>query len=125
MSCEECGAEFTPKQSTQRFCCLKCQRDAGNRRNREAQRDWHYRDKYGLSVAEVEALYADQDGRCGCCDRAVSLRTRRGPERACVDHCHATGKVRGILCWDCNVAIGKLGDTYNGVERALRYLSRD
>jgi hypothetical protein len=44
--------------------------------------------------------------------------------RFCVDHCHETKKVRGLLCSPCNRAIGQLGDTVQGVQRALTYLQR-
>lgn len=63
-----------------------------------------------------EAMYEAQDGRCAIC---------RKPERwryLSVDHCHGTGRVRGLLCSMCNTAIGKLGDNADGVRQALRYL---
>lgn len=41
-----------------------------------------------------------------------------------LDHCHETGKFRGWLCSECNLAIGKLGDNIGGLERALAYLRR-
>lgn len=50
---------------------------------------------------------------CGDDDRTTRL---------CVDHCHVTGKVRGVLCRKCNKGIGALGDTAEAVQRAADYL---
>lgn len=57
--------------------------------------------EYGLTVDQYEALIAAQDGACAIC--------RQQPEtgkRLAVDHCHATGNVRALLCTYCNVAVG-------------------
>jgi hypothetical protein len=72
-------------------------------------------------VAPLEALQAlaAHDGRCGCCGT-----DKPKENRWCVDHDHVTGKVRGILCSKCNTAIGKLGDTLEGVLRAVKYLQQ-
>lgn len=42
-----------------------------------------------------------------------------------VDHCHDTGRVRGMLCHGCNTALGKLGDNVAGLRRALEYLTKE
>jgi hypothetical protein len=55
---------------------------------------------------------------CECCGRAPIK------ERLCLDHDHKTGVFRGWLCKTCNMAIGKLGDDLDGVERARAYLIR-
>jgi hypothetical protein len=55
---------------------------------------------------------------CECCGRPES---RKGYVLA-LDHCHLSGKFRGWLCNNCNVALGKLGDTEAGVLNLLRYL---
>jgi hypothetical protein len=52
---------------------------------------------------------------CECCGRRESRALN-------VDHDHTTGQFRGWLCFACNTGIGKLGDNYDGVLRALRYL---
>jgi hypothetical protein len=58
---------------------------------------------YGISVADYERMYAQQGGRCRICKR----KPKRG---LCVDHSHATRKVRGLLCHNCNCMIGFSGD---------------
>lgn len=58
--------------------------------------------------------------KCECCGRRFEdLSTHHG---ACFDHNHKTGKFRGWLCNDCNIALGRLGDTKKGVLKLLRYL---
>ena len=73
--------------------------------------------RYGLSAADFDARLAQQGGRCAICGA-----TQSGGNGWHVDHCHATGALRGILCMRCNTSIGKLGDTSEGVMRAVRYL---
>jgi hypothetical protein len=58
---------------------------------------------YGISLADYDRMYAQQGGRCKMCKR----KPKRG---LCVDHCHATGRVRGLLCHNCNSLLGLAGD---------------
>lgn len=46
-------------------------------------------------------------------------------KRIVIDHCHETGKVRGILCTNCNTVIAKLGDNKSGIQKALNYLKQN
>jgi len=71
--------------------------------------------KYGLTVADYDALFAAQQGNCGVC------RDPLGAGSA-IDHDHQTGFVRGILCMMCNTGLGKLGDSIESLENALKYL---
>jgi hypothetical protein len=68
-------------------------------------RDYALRRYYGMSADEWVLLFAKQGERCAMCRSDVP----RGG-KWCVDHCHSTGKIRGILCHQCNVAIGMLGE---------------
>ena len=58
-----------------------------------------------------------QNGRCAICGRP---ETEAGG--LAVDHCHATGKVRGLLCTLCNTALGKFRDRTDILRAAIRYL---
>lgn len=71
---------------------------------------------YGVSLEWFEATLTAQRHLCACC------RERLTDGGACVDHDHGTGEVRGILCHNCNIGIGKLGDTLDGLQKAVRYL---
>jgi hypothetical protein len=71
--------------------------------------------KYGATRAE---LISRLGARCGCCG-TINEPTRRGWH---IDHDHHTGRIRGLLCLRCNTGIGKLGDSIEGVMRAVAYL---
>lgn len=74
--------------------------------------------RYAMTPAEVEALLAKQGGRCAICGADDP-----GPRGFVVDHDHATGRVRGMLCVKCNTGIGLLRDDPALLRRALEYLS--
>lgn len=62
---------------------------------------------------------------CECCGFIPDHKNKNGSTRVLnVDHCHKSDVFRGWLCWNCNVAIGKLGDDINGIMNAARYLKR-
>jgi hypothetical protein len=75
---------------------------------------------YGLTLSEYDALLAAQGGACATCRRRPDQLRRK--ENLHVDHCHQTGRVRGLLCYECNAAIGTLGDTAEALRRAVAYL---
>lgn len=78
------------------------------------------RNKYGMTPDEYDALLTAQNGRCAICDRLPSDNARHG--RLYVDHHHASGKVRGLLCDQCNRAIGLLQDSPDVIMAAAAYL---
>lgn len=77
--------------------------------------------KYGITPEEYEAMLASQGGRCALCDRRPD-QERYG--HLSVDHCHATGRVRGLLCTVHNSAVAAFGDDETGLLRALAYVKR-
>jgi hypothetical protein len=74
----------------------------------------HMKRHYDIDLEEYERLYEQQEGRCKIC--------KEPKNRLGVDHCHETGKVRGLLCRKCNAGIGMLNDDPNLVRAALEYL---
>jgi hypothetical protein len=88
--------------------------------------DIHLRRKYGISLEEYEALLASQDGVCAICKKENTQRDWRldRPRRMHVDHCHQSGKVRGLLCVRCNNGIGFFRDHPALLTAAIAYLSR-
>jgi hypothetical protein len=71
--------------------------------------------KYGITLEQYEEMAAKG---CAICGAAQGTTKRRLP----VDHCHKTGKVRGVLCMFCNTAIGKFRDDPELCEKAAHYL---
>jgi hypothetical protein len=76
--------------------------------------------KYGITVVEFDELVRRQGGRCRIC--RVEFVAGRSSRRACVDHCHMTGGVRGLLCNRCNAGIGYLADSPANLRAAAAYL---
>ncbi|WP_223773679.1 endonuclease VII domain-containing protein [Streptomyces sp. 135] len=73
----------------------------------------HLKRQYGMTQAERDEMIAAQKGLCVICLSAPAIH---------VDHCHETGKVRGVLCFNCNSGLGKLGDDPDKTRRATAYL---
>lgn len=75
---------------------------------------------------DIEAMLIAQNGKCAICEDELHLLSRgRGDrQRACVDHNHKTGQVRGLLCRVCNAALGKFLDDVLRLMKAVNYLNR-
>lgn len=98
-----------------------CIRQKEKKTTPEANRKNALKTKYGLTESQFERMLADQNGACAIC-KTESPGGRHGTFH--VDHCHDTGKVRGVLCHSCNVTLGRVGDSIDGVMRYLNYLER-
>ena len=96
-------------------------------RNPNADRDKHLRRKYGITSTEFDVLLAKQGGVCALCgnDEPVVRNAKSGKEALAVDHCHPTGRVRGLLCFKCNTALGAFGDDASRLQLAIDYLSKE
>ncbi len=75
------------------------------------------RAKYGITLEEYEALLAKQNGLCAICEAPESSWGSMA-----VDHNHETGEVRGLLCFNCNTALGKFNDDIQLLLKAVAYL---
>jgi hypothetical protein len=75
-----------------------------------------YLKRYGLTLNDYEQMYIRQHGQCAICSVVVQ------GERMCVDHDHATGKVRGLLCRLCNKSLGGFRDSVDLLRKAVAYL---
>lgn len=79
----------------------------------EQSRKHYFKKTYGLSSEDVQRMIKEQFGICPICLQ---------PKPEHVDHDHVTGKVRGVLCFTCNAALGQLRDNPAILRRAARYL---
>jgi recombination endonuclease VII len=75
--------------------------------------------KYGASPETMKSLERRQNGKCAGCYTPLSGLSER---KIHVDHCHATGKVRGLLCFSCNTGMGQLKDNSTTLRRLADYL---
>jgi len=129
IKCKSCSREFHAKRYKDPAIRKKLL-GAGARwreRNPDADADKTLRRKYGITLEQYNELYELQGGVCALCKKGETTKRRKkgeGRERLAVDHCHDTGRVRGLLCFKCNTAIGSLGDTEEDARRVVEYLSK-
>lgn len=70
------------------------------------KRRFGLRQKFGITLEDYERMFRKQRGRCGICNRHAKTFTKS----LAVDHCHKTGKIRGLLCGMCNSFLGRIHD---------------
>ncbi len=81
--------------------------------------------RFGISLEEFELMLESQKHVCAICghpERSIDHRTKRVRSLA-VDHCHTTGKIRGLLCSDCNTALGLLKDNPETMANMIIYIN--
>ena len=90
-----------------------------------ARRSTKLKHRYGITLDQYEQLLADQNDACAICLKSVSevINPSHWSEVLCVDHCHDSGAVRGLLCNDCNLLVAR-GHNADILRRASEYLER-
>lgn len=78
--------------------------------------------RYGITVEDYDRMLVVQGGKCALC---FAEPVDEPGKRLHVDHCHDTGKVRGLLCVACNTGMGKLRDNVEVLKRAIEYLEKN
>lgn len=86
------------------------------------KREQRLRASYGIGFKKYERIFHAQDGRCAICRVKGNLDpSKKLPFH--VDHDHATGKVRGLLCTRCNIGLGMMKENAENLENAKAYLA--
>lgn len=116
-----CGKEFTTKHSKQIHCTRQCinQRNVNSPLWNDRQRDYKYKINYGISIDDYNSMFEEQQGCCAIC-KTHQIEFKK---KLHVDHSHKTGQVRGLLCHNCNLAIGRLKEDPVIIASALEYVS--
>lgn len=131
-SCRVCGAELLLGENwlesaarRSDYSCRSCRNEQSRKwketnpeKTAEIQRNSKMKAMYGITAGEYDTMYSEQGGRCAICGTHSTEFNRR----LAVDHCHTTGKVRALLCTNCNTAIGKLNDDIDLFHKAINYL---
>ena len=100
--CKQCG--HTLRYTNTGNHCVTCRK--------RTSRAWKLSVRYGITTEEFNRLVASQNEKCAICDLAPAY----------IDHNHETGKVRGILCKDCNLMLGYAKDDVKILGNAIKYL---
>lgn len=124
--CKNCGMLFSElnikiRAGRGKFCsneCYKAFRKKHKKDEKEANRMYQKKHKYGLTVEEYNHIVEDQQSRCLICGVQFS-----DENRIYVDHDHKTGIVRGMLCRNCNTLLGMAKDDINILKNAIEYLN--
>lgn len=95
----------------------KLHKEKRNAHRKTTWRGWHLQNRYGITVEQYKEMFEKQGGLCAICGKPEQIHANLS-----VDHCHISGKVRGLLCTNCNRAIGLLGDNKDILRKAIEYL---
>ena len=116
--CRECKTMFTPKAPSELYCSDPC-KDRGIT-------SAYLKRNYNITLACYEKMHEEQGGLCKICqgEGFVMSAVKNGHvNKLVVDHCHDSGEVRGLLCHNCNRALGLLKDDPAVLKRAIEYLN--
>ena len=111
--CSVCSKRFTGRKK--KYCSQTCADRAANLKRR-----------YAITSDEVVAMYRKQSGRCGICDIPIDIHELGFTKHtaAQIDHLHGSSHVRGLLCSECNLGLGKFRDNRKILESAIEYLTK-
>lgn len=113
--CKKCGEPFSPKAPSHLYCSQDCA-------------DWalttrYLKRTYNMNYDDYASLHQQQDGKCAICG-GEGFQMRPNAVKLVVDHCHDTGVVRGLLCHNCNRALGLLQDSLSSIQKAFDYVKK-
>lgn len=91
---------------------------------KEAFKGYELKKRFGMDMEQYAALLKDQGGVCAICHQPETLVLCGSVASLAVDHCHAGGQVRGLLCRSCNTALGMFRDDTTTMKRAIAYLEK-
>jgi hypothetical protein len=124
--CPDCGIPHVSSKKSCRCtpCKIKAQKISNHKsyvNNPHEHKHRNLKHRFGISLAEFNGIFERQRGCCKICKTHQS-ELRRGLS---VDHCHKTGRVRGLLCHHCNSLLGFSVDNIETLESAIKYLKDD
>ena len=110
-TCKKCETKINNANPNQKIACLKYRSKDLSKYKKKIKRIERV---YNISQNEYETLLNNNNGLCLGCNEKKSTD---------LDHCHKTGKIRGLLCNGCNMALGLLNDNINTLKRLSKYLT--
>lgn len=92
--------------------------------NPEKYREHSLKKSFGLTLRDYEDMLIAQRGCCAICNRRERMKRKGKDVALAVDHCHATGDIRGLLCTMCNKGLGQFEDNIESLQNAIAYLAK-
>lgn len=99
----------------------KDKRKAYRDTNKQNLKNKYYQREYGITLEDYNEMFEEQGGKCKICN----IHQLELPKALAVDHCHETTKVRGLLCMNCNILLGKAKDNKELLLKAIEYLENN
>lgn len=136
-ACNKCGGtklleDFPPRKANKdgrHSSCRSCEVKRKSKYKWTRDQWWEYdiKRQYGINKVEYDAILESQNHSCAVCgihveDYKGTYGKGKKVEKLSVDHCHKTNKVRGLLCFRCNLAIGYAQDDPTILENAASYI---
>lgn len=113
--CKCCKEEFTPHAPSELYCSDECKD--------KASFNAYLKRNYGIAYRVYHQMLESQNNKCAVCGgEGFIMNKDRHKLKLVVDHCHATGKVRGLLCHNCNRALSLFHDNIETLTKAINYL---
>ena len=115
--------DFYPSvRNRQVACCKKCRSlQSSQNRNPMGERKRRLKNTYNITEEELLQLAEKQEYKCAICKKKISIIS--SSKGLVIDHCHKTGKVRGLLCYSCNTLIGLAKENPEILKSAINYVS--
>ena len=110
-----CGKEVARGKGWKRKQCYSCMYKKFKKSNPDYWRKYLLRDKFVITLEDYEVMLAEQNSVCAICGG-------KDNKKLAVDHDHKTGKVRGLLCVNCNHLLGRAKDELHILQQAINYL---
>jgi len=117
----DCASTVDGKEGQCKKCrCKGSQKAYRKRGGKTYSSNRHLKQRYGLTLRDYELKLAKQDYRCAICNK----HSDEFVQRMHVDHCHSTGKVRDILCVNCNQALGHVQENLTIAKNLMDYIKK-
>lgn len=125
--CPVCKTTDYPKAESKGHLCKPCANKRAtkwNKENPDKLRNRSIKKKYGLSFEKYQEMFLSQNGKCKICHCPETDVDKRNLtlKFLAVDHCHTTGKVRGLLCRKCNIALGIINENTETLKNMINYI---
>lgn len=112
--CKWCNTTFAPQAPSHLYCNQACADRASD--------ESYLRRTYDIGLADYTELLTKQNHKCAVCGGEGFLMRQSHRMKLVVDHDHGTGKVRGLLCHNCNRALGLMHDNTQDLQIMIHYL---